>query len=814
MSNIKSGINIFDSTSITIGNGTSTDGYIYINNSSPAPYLRHDTSGWVFSNDGVSETSVGTGFTSYTVGDILYANSINSLSKLSVSDDGYVLTLYGGIPSWQEATSGTNNHNLLINLQGGQADGYYHLTPAQHTWVSDGYSTGWTETYGGTGQTTYTTGDILYADGSNSLTKLGIGSSDQVLKISGGVPTWQTLDGGSIVETAIQNVAGGTGALANVTPSSGNYNTAFGYNAGNAITTGDNNVFIGNNAGLLLTVPTGCVVIGKDALSTATNSSFPVAIGFNAGKSTTSPSSAVYIGYNAGVNKAGSQGCTFVGQDAGNSAGGGFNQTYIGTLAGYYATANSSTFVGYEAGKGTPGSTASSSVGVGYRALYSITTGTYNVCIGSDAGLYHDTSSYCICIGYQASHGVSKTGGIIHQVAIGNTALDSNTGNYSIGIGYRAAYGAITGSNNIAIGAESGGGTGTHSNAISIGYRSAIRNSCVFIGYYTGRTTDSAKTDSVAIGYYAAFNTGTGSVSLGYYAGYTSGDKCISIGYNALRTGSATNTINSICIGESAGYYCQGTGSSYIGYKAGYQTDVSGDYNVAIGYQAMECDTNFNAASNNIALGKSALQKIRDGYDNVAIGQNSLDADTSGYYNIAIGLNSGTAITTGYNNICIGVSAGNAITTGINRIAIGYASNPVSNNQCYIGQPTTNPIDLLAASYNNYSDRRMKRNITSLSNPLNIVMALNPVEFYFDTDKGTESRKKKQLGFIAQDVQEVANNHVYDWGAVSQDEDCWKLDYNQIIAPLVGAVKEQQKQIEAQQLQIENLMAEILKLKE
>ena len=44
--------------------------------------------------------------------------------------------------------------------------------------------------YGGTGQTSYTTGDTLYASASNTLSKLAIGSTGQVLTVSGGVPTW------------------------------------------------------------------------------------------------------------------------------------------------------------------------------------------------------------------------------------------------------------------------------------------------------------------------------------------------------------------------------------------------------------------------------------------------------------------------------------------------------------------------------------------------------------------------------------------------------------------------------------------------
>jgi len=45
---------------------------------------------------------------------------------------------------------------------------------------------------GGTGIGSYTAGDILYSDATDSLAKLSIGADDKVLKLSGGLPTWQT----------------------------------------------------------------------------------------------------------------------------------------------------------------------------------------------------------------------------------------------------------------------------------------------------------------------------------------------------------------------------------------------------------------------------------------------------------------------------------------------------------------------------------------------------------------------------------------------------------------------------------------------
>lgn len=53
------------------------------------------------------------------------------------------------------------------------------------------------ETQGGTGETTYTTGDILYASGTNALSKLSAGSTGEVLTIAGGIPDWAAASGSS-----------------------------------------------------------------------------------------------------------------------------------------------------------------------------------------------------------------------------------------------------------------------------------------------------------------------------------------------------------------------------------------------------------------------------------------------------------------------------------------------------------------------------------------------------------------------------------------------------------------------------------------
>ena len=60
---------------------------------------------------------------------------------------------------------------------------------------------------GGTAQSTYATGDTLYASALNTVSKLPIGSTGQVLTVVSGVPTWATSTGG------VSSFSGGTTGL-------------------------------------------------------------------------------------------------------------------------------------------------------------------------------------------------------------------------------------------------------------------------------------------------------------------------------------------------------------------------------------------------------------------------------------------------------------------------------------------------------------------------------------------------------------------------------------------------------------------------
>ncbi len=99
---------------------------------------------------------------------------------------------------------------------------------------------------GGTGLTSFTVGDILYASGPTTFSKLGIGSAGQVLKVAGGIPTWgtdnnTTYTAGTGISISLGNVISNTGVvseadtLATVTGRGATTSTASSFNGGASV---------------------------------------------------------------------------------------------------------------------------------------------------------------------------------------------------------------------------------------------------------------------------------------------------------------------------------------------------------------------------------------------------------------------------------------------------------------------------------------------------------------------------------------------------------------------------------------------------
>lgn len=111
-------------------------------------------------------------------------------------------TFSGSTPqsSWVFSVAGASG---VTSFSGGSTG----LTPSSATYgaVTLGGTLG--EGYGGTGKSTYTTGDILYASSSSALSSLGIGSSATILTSTGSIPQWSAPS--SVAVGTATNLAGG-----------------------------------------------------------------------------------------------------------------------------------------------------------------------------------------------------------------------------------------------------------------------------------------------------------------------------------------------------------------------------------------------------------------------------------------------------------------------------------------------------------------------------------------------------------------------------------------------------------------------------
>jgi hypothetical protein len=114
-------------------------------------------------------------------GDKLSAFAATSSSELAgvISDEtGTGALVFANTPTFVTPILGTPTSATLTNATG---------LP-----LSTGVTGTLPATNGGTAQSTYATGDTIYASASDTLAKLTVGTTGQVLTVAGGVPTWAT----------------------------------------------------------------------------------------------------------------------------------------------------------------------------------------------------------------------------------------------------------------------------------------------------------------------------------------------------------------------------------------------------------------------------------------------------------------------------------------------------------------------------------------------------------------------------------------------------------------------------------------------
>ena len=109
---------------------------------------------------------------------VFAATTSSELAGVISDETGSGALVFANTPTFVTPILGTPTSGTMTNVTG---------LP-----LSTGVTGTLPATNGGTAQSTYTTGDTIYASATNTLSKLTVGSTGQVLTVAGGIPTWAT----------------------------------------------------------------------------------------------------------------------------------------------------------------------------------------------------------------------------------------------------------------------------------------------------------------------------------------------------------------------------------------------------------------------------------------------------------------------------------------------------------------------------------------------------------------------------------------------------------------------------------------------
>jgi hypothetical protein len=350
----------------------------------------------------------------------------------------------------------------------------------------------------------------------------------------------------------------------------------------------------------------------------------------------------------------------------------------------------------------------------------------------------------------------------------------------------------------------------------------------------TGLSIDSAGTVTVA----SRFAVGT-ATPITIWKGLLADANSIGIGNNTLAA--TTSGANNVCLGVNAGNNIT-TGSFNVGIGNATNIAATGNYQIAIGYQAKtildDVCIGFNAgqrlgasASANVAIGKSALggtgaalnisSSVAIGVGAmasagttatlaVAVGINALSSN-NGIRNTAVGGAAGQSCTTGQFNTYLGYLAGSTHTTGSTCTILGYSAEPSSasaSNEVTLGSSAVATLRCQVTTITSLSDQRDKKNIQDLPSVMPLIDALRPRSFVWNMRDGGKVNVP-EIGFIAQELlqaQELSGitvpNLVYQ-----ENPDRLEAGPGTLLPILLQAIKELKATVESQAARIAALEA-------
>ncbi len=620
-----------------------------------------------------------------------------------------------------------------------------------------------------------------------------------------------------------------------------NINTAVGISSLNANTSGTYNTALGNEALMLNTSGYSNTALGKGSLSENTEGHNNTAVGVQAMRKNTTGEYNTIVGFRAlDKNTTGNNNTAF-----------GFNSLFSNTTASsivaigikaLYSNTEKSNLVAvgdsamFNNGTGAIGIESTKNTAVGSKSMFANTTGYFNSSFGFEA-LYSCTSgNYNAAFGNESQHDLT-TGE--YNTSVGSYSLQNNTtGSNNVAVGKSSSRHGTDLSENVAIGSAALYWTTSGSMNTVIGYQAGFgRNGVsqsgnIFIGYEAGYNElgsnklyiENSNSSTPLIGGDFSTNQVDINGSIKITGGNPGNGKVLTSDADGIATWETPETYATE-LNDLSDVIKQGT-KLFMGTNAGINN--AGTYNTGIGYESMTLNT---SGTLNTALGYKSLDENTTGSRNSTFGHGSMGENISGNYNTAFGYNALASNTSGNGNTAFGY---NAYTSGTysNSTAIGYNASVNGNNQVHIGNTSVTEIKGQVA-FTTYSDGRIKENIKEDVVGLDFIMKLRPVTYTINLDKenqilGLEHQddlpgkydieRKRQTGFIAQEVDSAAEKTGFNFSAIDRpehDNDLYGLSYAAFVVPLVKGMQEQQKEIKdlrTQNNELKQRLAEIEKI--
>jgi len=376
----------------------------------------------------------------------------------------------------------------------------------------------------------------------------------------------------------------------------------------------------------------------------------------------------------------------------------------------------------------------------------------------------------------------------LHAYGGFNTFLGIGSGNFSLTGDSNTATGSLALSSNTSGGGNSAFGEGSLQSNTS-GAGNAAHGKATMYSNTTGGNNS-------AFGSGALFSntSGNGNVALGVDAMFfnTTGEVNTAVGGSALGSNTTSGSNTAVGFNSLAGLSFSNGGLVWPG------------YNTAVGSLAL--------VSNNASGVFNAIQ-------NTAVGYEGLASNTTGFQNTAVGDEAGNrtgsatsygggtvlyvANVTGNYNTFLGRGTGTTASDLFNCTAVGIDAYCDNNNEVRLGNAFVTSIGG-EVGWSALSDARAKKDIEDLEFGLDFVLKLRPVAY-----KLRGGNDRTDMGFVAQDIEALLGEN-YSVLTVGGDSDrTLSLRYTDLIAPLVKAVQEQNRQIQERDRLIENLLSRV-----